>query len=290
METYTSIIKSAIADYNYKNKIFADKTGTFEILEEDDEFLKLMNVINIDQAYYSIPEYIKAIESEAFRECFNLRRITIPNNVEYIGVGSFCDCIALNSVTFEGNEIKTFEGYTFDGCDSLERINIPEKLEFIDNYCFKDCLSLTSVKIPYTVTDINFGAFMNCKSINTIHISSKTVIVGNNVIDDNERLHASFENCISLEIVHLMLPENKQIHFKKTIDRNNNIIILYSPYNINKDIETTIRKIFNVENEEEFRYYQKNKVDLSKSSIASASEPAKLLSILPENRYLISQY
>jgi hypothetical protein len=269
--------------YEYKNKIYADNTETFGILEEDDDFLKLMNIINKDQIHYYIPEYIKVIENVAFLGCFNLGRITIPNNVEFIGAGAFFNCIKLKSVTFEGNEIKTFDQYTFAGCDCLETINMPKKLDFIDNYAFQNCLSLTSVKIPYTVTYINFGAFMNCKRLNTIHISSKTVIVGNNVIDDdnNERLHASFENCISLEFVHLMLPGNKQIHFKKTIDSNNNIIILYSPYKINKTIETTIRKIFNVEKEEEFRYYQKNKVDLTRSLSYY---------ILPEHKEVISQY
>jgi hypothetical protein len=260
---------------------------TFEILEEDDEWFKLIKVKNKNATWYNIPEYINFIESQAFRECINLETITIPENVQVIGEGAFYDCLRLNSVSFEGNKIETFDNYTFAGCNLLETINIPENLQYIDDYVFKDCFSLTSVKIPYNVSYLGFGAFMDCRYLISIYISSKTDIIGNeDIIDMDEQveLHASFENCSSLEIVHLMLPTNKEIHFKKTteIDSNGNekIIILYSPYKINKKIETNIRKIFDVENEGEFRYYSRE----------STTQSFSYTSVLPEHIVEISRY
>jgi len=93
---------------------------TFEILEEDDEWFKLIKVKNKNATWYNIPEYINFIESQAFRECINLETITIPENVQVIGEGAFYDCLRLNSVSFEGNKIETFDNYTFAGCNLLE--------------------------------------------------------------------------------------------------------------------------------------------------------------------------
>ncbi len=44
------------------------------------------------------------ISPNAFKDCVNLKKVTIPESVKWIGAHAFTDCTNLSSVTFEGND------------------------------------------------------------------------------------------------------------------------------------------------------------------------------------------
>ncbi len=95
-------------------------------------------VIPSSVTYEGVTYSVTTIYSEAFKNCYSLTGITIPNSVTTIGNSAFSGCSRLTSVT------------------------IPSSVTSIGSYAFYYCSSLTSVTIPNSVTSIGSSAFTNC--------------------------------------------------------------------------------------------------------------------------------
>ena len=79
-------------------------------------------------ASVNIPNTVKTIGRQCFRECASLVNITIPNSVTKIGYCGFQDCIKLKSVSI-GSGLNDFDtqnifGFIFTGCTALESITV----------------------------------------------------------------------------------------------------------------------------------------------------------------------
>ena len=98
----------------------------------------LTHVDDVD--FFTIPDSVTSIGSDAFRDCISLREVVIPNTVTDI------------------------HDYTFSGCKSLRRVTIPDSVWKIGTWAFGGCSSLREVKIPNSVTRIDDSAFSGCIS------------------------------------------------------------------------------------------------------------------------------
>lgn len=143
----------------------------------------------------TLPDTLKTIGDDAFRECKNLTEITIPASTHLIDKWAFKDCTKLSKVTFVGKEeCYLYQGAfqncvslteielpqnidindvvwdsLFEGCTSLRSVNLPENVTRIGKNAFANCYSLTSIKIPATVTEIQENAFLNCYRLIEVH-------------------------------------------------------------------------------------------------------------------------
>ena len=135
---------------------------------------------------------VEAIRSDAFRDCYSLTSVEIPETVKSIGSGAFYGCNSLtyikipNSVTTIGNEI-------FLGCTSLASVELSNSLISISYSAFYGCKALTSIRIPDSVTSIGVQAFYNCTSLTSIEIPNSVTSIG-------ER---AFESCTLLASVEI---------------------------------------------------------------------------------------
>lgn len=103
-----------------------------------------------------LPKNITTIESKAFRNCSNLRCITIFENVKSIGANAFIDS-NLSEITIpEG--VETIESGAFCRCN-LSEIIIPEGVKTIGDNAFYNIENLKTVSIPQSVTSIGENAF-----------------------------------------------------------------------------------------------------------------------------------
>ncbi|MDE7379638.1 MAG: leucine-rich repeat domain-containing protein, partial [Clostridia bacterium] len=152
-----------------------------------------------------IPDYVKAIGSNAFRER-NIKSIVIPSNVESIGGYAFYQCASLQSVSFNnGSKLEVIGEDAFAKCTSLTGIMLPEKLREISSSAFYQCTALSSVifgfsdgmfiygasslesignyafaytalksfNIAKTVTSIGYNAFRNCNSLTSLTVEEE---------------------------------------------------------------------------------------------------------------------
>ena len=127
-------------------------------------------------SYVVIEEGITSIENRAFKECINLKGISIPSSVTKIGSGAFYSCEALT-------EIEIPDGVTYIGesafmhCTKLTSITLPDNLQEVPRQMFYNCEELTRITIPEAVTKIGYGAFSGCDKLAIIVIpkSVKTI-------------------------------------------------------------------------------------------------------------------
>ena len=177
----------------------------------------------------TIPPSVTRIEGTAFFGCKSLKAITIPKSVVSIAAkgdgGTFIYCESLESIVVEdGNPtydsrdncnaiIETSTNKLLVGCNGT---SLPSSVTAIGDFAFWGS-ALASFAIPNTVTEIGYGAFMDCNSL--ISLSVDVPSIGESAffsIPNLEQLNLgrsvasignrAFENCSSLSS--LIIPGN----------------------------------------------------------------------------------
>lgn len=129
------------------------------------------NCANIVGVY--IGKGVENIESNAFYACSALKSINIPSNVKTIGSHAFYACTALQDVEFSNNSLlQRLEMYTFSECSALQKIDFASNgsLKYIDGYAFNKCEALKEIVIPNSVTNIESFAFYGCNNLKSISL------------------------------------------------------------------------------------------------------------------------
>ena len=106
---------------------------------------------------------VTSIGSDAFRGCFLLTSVTIPEGVTSIGSDAFRDCVRLTSVTIPGG-VTSIGSDAFRDCVHLTSVTIPGGVTSIGSYAFW-CCGLTSVIIPESVNSIGESVFGGCTDL-----------------------------------------------------------------------------------------------------------------------------
>ena len=150
----------------------------------------------------TLPEMpgLKRIGDEAFYQCKNLKKVTIPETVEYIGAGIFSGCSNIWSLTYNainaecasyiftnndnhlekiviGDKVRRLPGGLFGGKEFTEVI-LPACLERIDDYAFNGCKNLTTINLSDSIRYIGEGAFYGCSSLKNIHWPLRLTTIG----------------------------------------------------------------------------------------------------------------
>jgi hypothetical protein len=110
----------------------------------------------------TIPSSILYIGNYAFQYCSGLTSITLPN-VKYIGNNAFAYCSSLSSVSL-GNSLTGIGDNAFSKT-RLTSISIPNSTTYIGERAFYNCTSLTSATIGNSVANIYEYAFYGCTSL-----------------------------------------------------------------------------------------------------------------------------
>lgn len=150
----------------------------------------------------ALPEMpgLKRIGDEAFYQCKNLKKVTIPETVEYIGAGIFSGCSNIWSLTYNainaecasyiftnndnhlekvviGDKVRRLPGGLFGGKEFTE-VTLPACLERIDDYAFNGCKNLTTINLSDSLRYIGKGAFALCSSLKNIHWPLRLTAIG----------------------------------------------------------------------------------------------------------------
>ena len=133
------------------------------------------NITSFDELQYFTG--LTSIGSQAFSNCPNLTRVTIPSSVTSIGNQAFRGCTNLTHVTIPSSVI-SIDNNAFYSCSGLENITIPGAVTTIGNYAFYKCTGLASVTIPNSVTSIGQNCFQSCSGLATLTIENAATSIG----------------------------------------------------------------------------------------------------------------
>ena len=140
-----------------------------------------------DLVSITIPDSVTSIGDRAFSNCSSLTSVTIPEGVTSIGYDVFNSCTNLTSIAIPDG-VTSIGEYAFSGCDSLTAVTIPDSVTSIGGDAFFGCGNLVSINIPDGVTSIGDRTFFQCRSLTDVTIPNSVTSIGESAFLDCESL------------------------------------------------------------------------------------------------------
>ena len=132
----------ALADYR------GSKTSVITPTVIDGE---TMNFIGYEAFAYNtaieeitVSEGIEYVDSCAFWNCFNLKKVILPDSVTGIGEMTFGNCKELTDISIP-NGVDTLKYAVFYGCINLESVYLSDTIKTIDSFAFMNCDNLKNI-------------------------------------------------------------------------------------------------------------------------------------------------
>jgi len=130
---------------------------------EDETFLE-----NTDLYSVTLPDTVNYIGVGLFEGCSNLEKAVLSDNITIIPRGTFFECNRLREVVVSP-EVETVEMLAFYRCYSLTNIDfLPASVSTIEEVVFWECSGLINAKIPEKVTSLAGGLFSDCNNLKTV--------------------------------------------------------------------------------------------------------------------------
>lgn len=137
---------------------------------------RLYEQVNTGMVNLVIPNSVKTLGKKAFYNCYNLKQITISDQV--IEIPEYAFAVA-NGELLRNNDWVTNKAYA--GQYLINRsITLPKELEMIGNYGFQNNANMTldGSGLPSTLLEIGKYAFSDCHSLDSVIIPSKVKSIG----------------------------------------------------------------------------------------------------------------
>lgn len=177
--TATALKAAYTANSTYTFSLnFIKATGDFTTIANE-TFKDCTNLIGI-----VVPEFITSIGSNVFTGCTNLQGITLPDSLSTIGTNAFTNCTSLSSITIP-KSVTNFGSSVFQDCTSLTDLQVDlnnanynaiDSVMFSEDgeslICYPCGLSASTYEIPNTVKNITSTAFLGCKNLTSITLTS----------------------------------------------------------------------------------------------------------------------
>lgn len=108
-----------------------------------------------------IPEGIRRIEAEVFRDRMMLREVEIPKSVEYIGARAFHGTAWMEQKRKE-NPLVAVNGMLLDGSSCQMEVTIPKEIRMVCGWAFAGGLGIRSIRFCSDRVRVEEYAFRNC--------------------------------------------------------------------------------------------------------------------------------
>ncbi len=163
------------------------------IVVRNDDYVHLHDTELVIPSVTDQGEKVVGIGDLGFR---GLKKVTIPDGIEYILPYAFSGCTELEEVNFLTAPTTSIviKDYAFAGCKNLKNLTLPEKCVLDGVGIFMDNESMKEIVIPNGTEDLGNALFMNCTSLEKVLLPDS--ITG----PSGARL---FYNCTSLKEVYL---------------------------------------------------------------------------------------
>lgn len=160
------------------------------LLIEDDTIVKCAD----NGQEIVVPDGIRVIGDQAFKECLKLERVVLPESLERIEDQAFRGCTRLKEITLD--ERVEYVGHSaFRDCVRLERLTVTNPSTVLADRSFENCAALTEVRLPAETEEVFAAAFNSCGALKTFDFPVQLKIIG----------ESAFSDCVSLD--NLVLPE-----------------------------------------------------------------------------------
>lgn len=218
----SSLKRIVVAEDN--NRYSSDESG---VLFNKAQTSIIMYPAGKEATYYTVPDNVKRIETDAFENCVNLTTVSfgVNSQLTYISLGAFSGCSRLEKIENFPDSLTYIGQSAFSDCTALTSVILPPYLTAIDDSTFYNCISLTEIEIPDSVSVIGEIAFAYCENLSKINIPEGVTSIGNR----------AFDCCYSLE--NIVIPQYVSIIGESTFNNCDSLTSIVIPEGV-----TTIGK------------------------------------------------
>lgn len=165
-------------------------------VKQNDRYKSLTSVALPKTVTYSNVTYtVTHIAPDAFRDCTQLKTVTLPDSLVGLYDNAFSGCTALSAITIP-KSVWFINKYAFYKCSALKTVTLSPSLKEIGEWAFGECASLTAISIPATLTTLPNNVFDNCTALKSVSFPSTLLKIGTR----------AFGGCTSLSSV--IIPES----------------------------------------------------------------------------------
>lgn len=180
---------------NYRLKLVIDQTGTSTSAQNNFNYLfqgPMGTTISgkaqdLNGFLVGGTAFIRAIGNGAFKGVKNVRYMSIPSEINYIGDSAF-EASFLEELDIKG--AKNLGNYAFKSCTQLKKVTMGDGLDLIGTEAFEGCTQLQEIVLPDSLATIGKGAFANCENLSTVNLDPVKPQIGAGVIKEG-----AFYNC-----------------------------------------------------------------------------------------------
>ena len=176
-----------------KNTDFSKISSSYNRIEEY-AFSKAKGIVNL-----VLPDFITHIYSYAFKDCPDLRTITLSKTMTvssgYLGqafMGTNLNSIVVDAenTTLDSRDncnaiIQTSNNIMYRGCKNT---TIPSTVTQIGYSAFSGCIGLVSMNVPSNITSIGLYAFTECPDLTTISFAEGFTTIGEYAFNSCKKL------------------------------------------------------------------------------------------------------
>ncbi len=130
-----------------------------------------------------LPANLEAVGNRAFCVCSALTEIVIPAKVVSLGESAFGACSSAESVTFEGNALRTIGDGAFSECSALTAIAIPEGVTHLGSSLFYWSENLREITLPDSLVSIKSGLIYYTPYDDDYDYDEDMLYIGNHLIN-----------------------------------------------------------------------------------------------------------
>ena len=151
---------------------------------------------------------VTAIGEGAFRNCFLIEAVVLPETVTSIGAWAFFDCASLKSINIT-DSITAIGAEAFNGCGSLTELVIPNSVASVGFGMLRNCRALESLSLPFVgeapkemgATSRLFGFIFGCDNTDEMALNIPATLKNVNITGDLDIGSSAFNGCSYIETV-----------------------------------------------------------------------------------------
>jgi hypothetical protein len=131
---------------------------------------------------------VTVIGDHAFTECNSLEEVILPETLKKIDRDAFRECTNLKKINLHDTKIDTLYIDTFRNCTSMTVLQLPETLKTINGGLYRT--GLKEIVVPKSVTGVNGNFLRNMPNLEVAVFENE---------NDFGFQRINFENCPSLK-------------------------------------------------------------------------------------------
>lgn len=190
--------------------------GVYYLGSSENPYVIAMRVENIFKTTCTLQPAVRHIYSDAFRNSY-MTALTLPDGLRTIGDYAFAGAGDLKTMTIP-DSVTYLGRNAFERATYMEEIHLGSGITELSEGVFMECRFLTSFVVPDTITAIGANAFLNCVRLESVVIPDTVTSLGEGIFESCDVLTSvtigkgvteipasAFKDCTGLK--EIVLPE-----------------------------------------------------------------------------------